>query len=134
MGGIIFTDSAFRHVVSPMSVKLKKIPPLPPDASDDEVIDWTLKYDLVDRLRTGVTEEVEDHSAEEAAAAAYLASAQTERNTAQLNLRLAPSLKNLLTRLARQRTTDPATLARTWLVERIQQEIGTVERIRRRAR
>ena len=117
-----------------MSVKLKKIPPLPPDASDDEVIEWTLKYDLVDRLRTGVTEEVEDHSAEEAAAAAYLASAQTERNTAQLNLRLAPSLKNLLTRLARQRTTDPATLARTWLVERIQQEIVTVERKRRRAR
>ena len=36
-------------------------------------------------------------------------------NTAQLNMRLPPAMKAVLSKLARQRTTDATTLARIWL-------------------
>jgi len=48
-----------------------------------------------------------------------------EDNTAQLNMRLPPAMKAVLSRLARQRTTDATTLARIWLAERLEQELKT---------
>ena len=44
-------------------------------------------------------------------------------NTAQLNMRLAPAMKAVLSQLARKRTTDATTLARIWLAERLEQEL-----------
>jgi hypothetical protein len=44
-------------------------------------------------------------------------------NTAQLNMRLPPAMKAVLSTLARQRTTDATTLARIWLAERLEQEL-----------
>jgi hypothetical protein len=44
-------------------------------------------------------------------------------NTAQLNMRLPPAMKAVLSKLARQRTTDATTLARIWLAERLKQEL-----------
>jgi predicted transcriptional regulator len=44
-------------------------------------------------------------------------------NTAQLNMRLPPAMKAVLSKLARQRTTDATTLARTWLAERLKREL-----------
>jgi hypothetical protein len=41
-------------------------------------------------------------------------------NTAQLNMRLPPAMKAVLSKLARQRTTDATTLARIWLAERLE--------------
>ena len=42
--------------------KIHCIPPLSPDASDDEIIRWTETYDIGARLDAGVSEIVEDHS------------------------------------------------------------------------
>ena len=44
-------------------------------------------------------------------------------NTAQLNMRLPPAMKAVLSKLARERTTDATTLARIWLAERLEQEL-----------
>jgi len=44
-------------------------------------------------------------------------------NTAQLNMRLPPAMKAVLSQLARQRTTDATTLARIWLAERLEREL-----------
>jgi hypothetical protein len=41
-------------------------------------------------------------------------------------MRIPPAMKAVLSRLARQRTTDATTLARIWLAERLQQEIKTL--------
>jgi hypothetical protein len=44
-------------------------------------------------------------------------------NSAQLNMRIPPAMKAVLSRLARLRTTDATTLARIWLSERLQEEL-----------
>ena len=41
--------------------RTKAIPPLSPDATDDEMIECTEKYDLGARLDAGVSEIVEIH-------------------------------------------------------------------------
>ena len=46
-------------------------------------------------------------------------------NAAQLNMRIPPAMKAILSRLARQRTTDATTLARMWLAERLKRELKT---------
>jgi hypothetical protein len=38
------------------------IPPLPPEAGDEEIIHWVDTHDVIDRLKAGVSEIVEDHS------------------------------------------------------------------------
>ena len=99
--------------------RASSIPPLRKDASDEEIIRWTTTYDVFDRLEAGVAEIVEDHSDLEQ----LLQEAVTQGNTAQLNMRIPPAMKAVLSRLARQRTTDAATLARIWLAERLQEEL-----------
>jgi hypothetical protein len=87
--------------------------------TDEEVIRWTKSHDLFDRLEAGVSEVVEDHNDLDE----VLRGAIFQDNTAQLNLRLPPAMKAVLSNLARQRTTDATTLARIWLAERLEREL-----------
>ena len=93
----------------------KKIFRLPKDATDDEVIRWTKSHDVFDRLEAGVSEIIEDHADLDA----VLHEGIFQGNTAQLNMRLPPAMKAVLSKLARERTTDATTLARIWLAERL---------------
>lgn len=104
-----------------MKNKKRVIPPLGKGASDREIIRWTSKHDVFDRLDTGISEVVENHSDLDQ----VLQEALFQDNTAQLNMRIPPAMKAVLSRLARQRTTDATTLARIWLAERLKQELKT---------
>ncbi len=100
--------------------KTKQKPPrLRRGASDEQVVRWTKSYDVFDRLAAGVSEIVEDHSDLDE----VLREAIFQDNTAQLNMRLPPAMKAVLSKLARQRTTDATTLARIWLAERLEREL-----------
>lgn len=100
--------------------KKQSIPRLRRGASAEEIIGWTEKYDVFDRLDACVSEVVKDHSDLDL----ILQEALFQGNTAQLNMRIPPAMKAVLSRLARQRTTDATTLARIWLAERLRQEIA----------
>ncbi len=102
-----------------MKNKKRVTPPLRKRARDQEIVRWTRKHDVFDRLDAGVSEVVEDHSDLDR----VLHEALFQDNTAQLNMRIPPAMKAVLGRLARQRTTDATTLARIWLAERLQEEI-----------
>jgi hypothetical protein len=97
----------------------RKTPGLTRGATDEQLVLWTKSHDVFDRLETGVSEIVEDHSDLDEA----LREAIFQDNTAQLNMRLPPAMKAVLSRLARQRTTDATNLARIWLAERLEQEL-----------
>jgi hypothetical protein len=88
-------------------------------STDEEIIRWTKSHDVFDRLDAGTSEVVEDHSDLDQA----LREAIFQDNTAQLNMRLPPAMKAVLSKLARQRTTDATTLARIWLAERLKREL-----------
>lgn len=102
-----------------MKSKKRVIPPLRKEASEQEIVRWTRKHDVFHRLDTDISEVVEDHSDLDR----VLHEALFEDNTVQLNMRIPPAMKAVLSRLARQRTTDATTLARIWLAERIEQEL-----------
>jgi len=97
----------------------RTVPRLRSKATDEEIIRWTKSHDVFDRLDAGVSEIVEDHSDLDQ----VLREAIFQDNTAQLNMRLPPAMKAVLSKLARQRTTDATTLARIWLAERLEQEL-----------
>jgi hypothetical protein len=97
----------------------KTIPPLPTDATNEQIIRWATKYDAFDRLDAGVSEIVEDHSDLDE----LLDAAISQENTEQINIRIPVALKVLLTKLARERATEASTLGRIWLAERIRQEL-----------
>ena len=88
-------------------------------STDEEGIRWTKSHDVFDRLETGISEVVEDHKDLDE----VLREAIFQDNTAQLNMRLPPAMKAVLSKLARQRTTDATTLARIWLAERLEREL-----------
>ena len=88
-------------------------------SSDQEVIRWTESRDVFDRLEKGMSEVVEDHNDLDET----LREAIFQDNTAQLNMRLPPAMKAVLSKLARQRTTDATTLARIWFAERLEREL-----------
>lgn len=98
--------------------RVREIPRLRKQASDDEVIRWVTTHDVTERLDAGVAELVEDRSDLEA----LLDKALLQHNSAQLNMRIPQAMKVVLTRLAKERTTDATTLARIWLAERLRQE------------
>ncbi len=102
-----------------MKRKKRVIPPWRKGASEQEIVRWTSKHDVFDRLDTDISEVVEDHSDLDR----VLREALFEDNTAQLNMRIPPAMKAVLSRLARQRTTDATTLARIWLAERLEREL-----------
>lgn len=97
----------------------RKISRLTNDATDDEVIRWAKSHDVFDRLEAGASEIIEDHSDLDA----VLHEGIFQDNTAQLNMRLPPAMKAVLSKLARARTTDATTLARIWLAERLEREL-----------
>ena len=97
----------------------KKISRLAKDATDDEVMRWTKSYDVFDRMEAGVSEIIEDRCDLDA----VLHEGIFQDNTAQLNMRLPPAMKAVLSKLARERTTDATTLARIWLAERLEREL-----------
>ena len=102
-----------------MKKKKRKISRLRSGAKDDEIIRWTKTHDVFDRLEAGVSEVIQDHSDLDQ----VLREAIFQDNTAQLNMRLPPAMKAVLSKLARQRTTDATTLARIWLAERLEREL-----------
>jgi hypothetical protein len=104
--------------------KIPSVPPLSPDATDDEIVEWVTRYSLDDRLAAGVTEIVEDHSDLDR----LLQERKATEVTAQLTLRVPSSMKSALQRIARRQTTRASTLARRWLAERLQQELQTQRR------
>src|SRR5574341_430525 len=65
-------------------------------ATDEQLIRWTKSHDVFDRLETGVSEVVEDHSDLDE----VLREAIFQDNTAQLNMRLPPAMKVVLSKLA----------------------------------
>src|SRR5262249_20300336 len=89
----------------------KPIPPLPPDATEEEIIQWAETYDIGARLDAGVSEIEEIHK-----------SAQCDDRPTQLTLRIPMGMKTALQKVAQRRTMDVATRVRTWLVERLRQE------------
>ena len=97
----------------------RKVSSLTSKSTDEEVVRWTKSHDIFDRLETGISEVVEDHSDLDE----VLREAIFQDNTAQLNMRLPPAMKAVLSKLARQRTTDATTLARIWLAERLEREL-----------
>ena len=100
----------------------RKVAALRGAASDEEIVRWTKNHDVFDRLEAGISEVVEDHSDLDR----VLQEAIFQDNTAQLNMRLPPAMKAVLSKLARQRTTDAITLARIWLAERLKQELKAI--------
>jgi hypothetical protein len=64
-------------------------------SSDQEIIRWTESHDVFDRLEQGVSEVVEDHSDLDE----FLREAIFQDNTAQLNMRLLPAMKAVLSSL-----------------------------------
>ena len=97
----------------------RRVSSLTSKSTDDEVIRWTKSHDIFDRLETGASEIIEDHSDLDE----VLRETIFQDNTAQLNMCLPPAMKAVLSKLARQRTTDTTTLARIWLAERLEQEL-----------
>jgi len=102
-----------------MKKNKRKFSRLPKNATDDEIIRWTKSHDVFDRLEAGISEIVEDHGDLDA----VLHEAIFQDNSAQLNMRLPPAMKAVLSKLARERTTDATTLARIWLAERLEREL-----------
>ncbi len=96
-----------------------RIPRLRSGATEPEIIRWTSTHNVLDRLEAGTSEVVEDTSDLDS----LLEDAIVEGNTAQLNMRIPPAMKAVLSRLARERTTDATTLARIWLAERLRFEL-----------
>ena len=105
--------------VSEMKKTKRKVPRLSRNATDEELVRWTKSHDVFERLEAGVSEIIEDHSDLDQ----VLRDAIFQDNTAQLNMRLPPAMKAVLSKLARQRTTDATTLARIWLAERLEREL-----------
>ena len=68
----------------------------------------------------GVMVQDGDHSDLDAMLRKYL----SEPNNAQLNVRLPRTAKEMLARIASQKTIDPSTLARIWIIERLRREAG----------
>ena len=70
----------------------RKVPRLSRNATDEEIIRWTKSHDVFDRLESGVSEIIEDHSDLNQ----VLRDAIFQDNTAQLNMRLPPAMKAVL--------------------------------------
>jgi hypothetical protein len=103
-----------------MKTKSRKIHTLKKAATEQDIIDWATRHDPFDRIETGISSVIEDHSDLDE----LLQEALFQGNKAQLNMRIPPAMKALLTKLAKDRTTDATTLGRIWLAERIRKEVS----------
>jgi hypothetical protein len=104
-----------------MRKKTNKFPVLKKHVEESEIIQWATKHDPFNRIESGVSTVVHDHSDLNE----LLQDALFQGNKAQLNMRIPPAMKALLTKLAKERTTDATTLGRIWLAERIREEVSS---------
>jgi len=98
--------------------KSKPIPPLADDASLEGEAEYYDKYSMVDLLKAGYLEDVDDPQVFEEmkeAAANY-------RKRQQVNISLNAEQFSLLEKLAKKRHLSPSTLVRSWLLERLENE------------
>ena len=72
-----------------MKNKKRVIPPNQKGASEQEIVRWTRKHDVFDRLDAGLSEVVVDHSDLDR----VLQEALFQDNAAQLNMRIPPAMK-----------------------------------------
>ncbi len=100
--------------------KRKRIPVLGKNATDREIIKWATRHDPFDRLDAGISTVAGNHSDLDKLLDEFL----FQENSAQLNMRVPRAMRTLLTKLAKERTTEATTLARIWLAERIRAEIS----------
>ena len=80
-----------------MKNKKRTVAPLRKGASDEEIVRCTKQHDVFERLDAGISEVVIDHSDLDR----ILQEALFEDNTAQLNMRLPPAMKAVLSRLVK---------------------------------
>ena len=71
-------------------------------STDEEIVRWTRSHDVFDRLETGISEVVEDHSDLDE----ILREAIFQDNTAQLNMRLPPAIRLTPTARTNQTCSD----------------------------
>ena len=102
------------------SIRRRKTRILPASATEAEVVRYLDSNDPEDLEQRGIMVQDEDHSDLDAMLRKYL----SEPNNAQLNIRLPRTAKQMLARIASQKTIDASTLARIWIVERLRRETG----------
>lgn len=101
--------------------KKKPIKPLPPNASDEEIIRFFRKHDPEELERAGLVAVEEDLSDLRELLQHYL----SQPKEAQLNIRLPRRAKELLKRLAQRKALEASALARLWILERLRQEVAS---------
>lgn len=102
--------------------KQKKILP-PPHSNDYEKLDeYYSKHDTTDLLEADLLEEA---SEEECLEIAKIAKKSLKK--AQVNLRLSPEDLDSLKQVAQLKDIPYGTLARSWIVERLQQEVKILQ-------
>jgi hypothetical protein len=109
-----------------MAKKKAYIPPPPgPEASADELAAYVEKYGLDELEAAGYIQDLtEDEKKDMDDLAVYTRSRVEARKTARTQLNLALSAEQLsrFTQYAQKRHIPPSTLAKSWLLERLDQE------------
>lgn len=104
----------------------KRIPPPPgPDASTAQLDEYFTKYSLEDMEKAGyVAELTKSESAwMEKLTKAAKKRVATKKERTQLNLALSPDQLERFTNYANRKHLPPSTLARAWVLERLDQEL-----------
>ena len=87
-------------------------------ASYKELSDFFDRHDGVDLLEQGVMEIDPDREDLERMLLEYW----NQPNTKQLNIRIPPSAKRMIERLAKRKTVEVSTLVRMWVIESMRRE------------
>src|SRR5579864_1284510 len=87
-------------------------------ASYAELSDFFDRHDAVDLLDRGIMEIDPDHEDLERMLREYW----SQPNTKQLNIRIPPSAKRMIERLAKRKTVEVSTLVRMWVIESMRRE------------
>jgi hypothetical protein len=87
-------------------------------ASYAELSDFFDRHDGVDLLQQGVMEIDPDREDLERMLLEYW----NQPNTKQLNIRIPPSAKRMIERLAKRKTVEVSTLVRMWVIESMRRE------------
>jgi hypothetical protein len=88
------------------------------NASYGELSDFFDRYDGVDLLDRGIMEIDPDRQDLERMLLEYW----SQPNTKQLNIRIPPSAKRMIERLAKRKTVEVSTLVRIWVIESMRRE------------
>jgi hypothetical protein len=88
------------------------------NASYAELSDFFDRHDAVDLLDRGIMEVDPDRADLERMLREYW----NQPNTKQLNIRIPPSAKHMIERLAKRKTVEVSTLVRIWVIESMRRE------------